>query len=1382
MNLESIIQALKKKATAPLQNNRSSNPIPFNSPIKAKGISTPTSQSRQQFYSNVIAPTVNTYKNLGKTVVGLADPRRQYTTPLAFPKAIFKEGTGPAVKSAVTTAGLLSGPKTLLSTALLSGGIGGITGGKEGLQKGIGDAPLWAGLAKGIWGPGEKLGQTLGPKSVKAFQSVTGKTLSPMVKKLSAPTIAELSQAAGYTGYKKLAGEKTDFKSDLLYGSIMRGGFGGAGVLLKGNIDSNIRLSEKDRLISEAYMRVQKAIPILRKKTKTINDEYEQANVEKVIREVHQEIFKVSKKVKKQVSLQDMIDDINDIYNKKVVAKLEASEGFKMGLVDDASGIKGADKPFRFSMPEVDDFNKAYPVYSGSGYNPDMTKAQADEVITKLFNKAYPGVTPPQNPKTVLTALQKIVNRGGLGMGDNPVGIAPSATKDSIAAMNRAYQEGNIQLGDQIKKAIAEKKPSIEAGLEKATGWAQGDKVKFDTALFKKDAKTIEEMLPKVPEEYKQRFAKEISLLVQKKQIADKVSKGLTPQMKAGITAQNQAQDMINAEKGVGSFGLSTKAVKTIKQTQEQAQQTSQTKIPQGLRQGFVQDSGTPPSSTSQGGSIPDSKQIGKQRGLLETLSESPKSTKVAKETVKSIDNQTYDPLINKKTFDDAQLQVAKNPDGIYTRIFSDEPVSADKTASAIALMKKYEKEGNIKALREVFDEYDKQLRKAGQGIQAVTLWNKLSPTTVYKHIKQIADEKGIVFSDDVKDNIISAMARINKMPPGKEKSLKTVELLNYVAEKMPLSKGEIFESYRYQNMLSNPRTHERNIYSNLLQTFVKRPIDIAFEGTYDILRHPLNPMARDVSLSNVPRYYKNAFTSLPNAIHAAKESFKQGFNSEKLDLNNTGSTLESLRRAKTPYIFSVVPRFLEAQDKFFSTLIASGEYNNLIRKGVDDDIAKKKSREIAERYLFREKLGKTAKTDPTFVKALDSLGSLALQGRKLPVVGKPYSWFVPFITTPINVAKEMVRSSPLGFIGGSYSREQIAQATAGSIITFAGAHMAINDNTTWGVPVDPKAKELFYAAGKKPYSIRIGDKWVPMYYLGPFSLAVALPAALKHYNEDAKTSLSDDDIAKIGRATSDIGRYITSQTPLSGVAGFYRLLEGDADTNMSSLLGYTAGQAIPLQGMIRYINSIIDPVYRKARGFKDTIIKDIPGLSQNLPSYRTPEGEESKRLPINYVLPYDVGQIDNKYEEKYEHREGVLQFNNTYNKQNKIYNEISSGNYQFIDKDDPKMSAIAVFRHLNNANEEERQTEYEKIKQYITPEIKEKIVDLVKLQEKGYNLEDVKILLIPQELRARAIVDRLSGLNKENRQKKYNQLKKDGVITEEIQSAMSKIIADEYK
>ena len=431
-------------------------------------------------------------------------------------------------------------------------------------------------------------------------------------------------------------------------------------------------------------------------------------------------------------------------------------------------------------------------------------------------------------------------------------------------------------------------------------------------------------------------------------------------------------------------------------------------------------------------------------------------------------------------------------------------------------------------------------------------------------------------------------------------------------------SMGEILDEYRYNNMLSSPKTHIRNAFSNLTQAYVVRPMTLVFEG-------------RPVEAG---KYFTGAVKGLPEAYQEFIKAFKGDSLIEKPDLPQVST-------GKLPGFLTVPSRLLEAGDKFFTALIKNGE----MARGK----TAQEGEQTAEYFLFRQ--GLKPENQGQVLNAIDSMTAWTY---KAP---KAVRWFVPFIRTPMNFAKQWVEYSPAGYstlIGAGNKREQFAKATLGSTITLMGAMLAAQDRTTWAAPTDTKQKELFYASGKKPFSVRVGDRWVPMQYAGGLAMALAMPAAMKYYQEDSRTALSDSQLEKATKSAAAMAEYLSGQTFMEGIGNFVKFFSGDADYSLGSNLGFTAGQVIPMQGLIRYINTIVDPVYRKGGGFVESIQSGIPGLSQSLESYKLPSGEESRRDPLNYPLPYDTGKVDPQYEQAYEARNKYLQNNSLINKNKK--------------------------------------------------------------------------------------------------------------------------------
>lgn len=725
------------------------------------------------------------------------------------------------------------------------------------------------------------------------------------------------------------------------------------------------------------------------------------------------------------------------------------------------------------------------------------------------------------------------------------------------------------------------------------------------------------------------------------------------------------------------------------------------------------------------------------QRGFLETVGESGKTTQKVKLKVKELP-QTYEVKGNQAEIKKAD-KILRNKGVDEAMRIIDSPLDEgiNKNVLGVRLIKQFEKSGQVDKAIDLIEKLDIQAREQGRAIQALSLWNKLSPENIVRAGNRVAEKYGKQLPEETKKIVLTRMRAIEKMPEGVKKDKATLEVLNMIADKLPPTLSENFEAYRYTNLLSSPKTHERNIYQNTLNTLVTRPATLTFQALYDIAKHPNNPMARDVSLSDVPLYYKNVFTNLNNAFGAAKESMK----TNPLTTDIQGATaIEALRRQKTPKALQVIPKFMQAQDQFFSSLIATAEKTRLLKKGIGEVEANNTAKQVAEDYLLRTKLGKSDKG--IINRALDSIGKIALDGRKLPVLGKPWSWFVPFVTTPINAAKMMVDYTPVGIVGAKMTSENLAKATAGSLAMYFGANLASQDRVTWEAPTDAKEKEMFYASGKKPFSVLIGDKWVPAWYFGPFALSLLTPAAIKQYNEQSPTALTDTQLQKIGKAASSLSKFVVSQTPLQGIGSFFSLLEGDADFTIDSIVGSLGVQAIPLSSLQRYINTIIDDVYRKGTDVSSQIKKAVVGQTFDLPQYTTPTGEPSKRLGVNALLPYDIGQRQAEYEPLEKARIQTLQENKLINKAKKDMEAtggVSQVNNKYIIKTDTGFSTIDISTPINKPELTGQVEVDKKLNSQYNSKIESRITDLVKLVE-SKQLDPLKVEQMITDLRSQKV------------------------------------------
>jgi len=675
--------------------------------------------------------------------------------------------------------------------------------------------------------------------------------------------------------------------------------------------------------------------------------------------------------------------------------------------------------------------------------------------------------------------------------------------------------------------------------------------------------------------------------------------------------------------------------------------------------------------------------EVKNQRKFLKTAEESATTEADLAKKVTEIDPQDYVVQPNIESMGKAKKRVdTEGVDKTIDYLKSDADLNAEKGATFIEMMDRFQKAGDYGRAIEVIETYDTQLREAGRFVQSASIWNRLTPAGFIRWgEKQLGSTKSkygwldtlfnnkpesFTFSPEEKKAIFEKMTEINKMPDGADKTDATLQVIDMVAKKTPPSISELIDAYRYQNMLSSPKTQQRNIGENIGNAFITRPIDITTRGAIDYIKAGMWGKERQAYVSDTPVYIKTAINAVPNGAKAFMQVMKaeKGMEIGKPDVGaEVKSEFERARFKQIPAPLTVVTRFMEASDKFFSSIIGAGEFAVLKKRGATDAEAYKRATEIGQKYLYRDKLDPTDPDLSYFSKILSSTGKMINDSRKLPGLGALSKWYVPFIRTPVNKGIQMVEHSPLGLARGKFDQEAMAKIISGSIVTAIGAGFAYEGDTTWAVPSDPKEKELFYASGRKPYSVRVGDRWIPVWYLGPFAMAFAIPAAIKYYTYDQKKALTQGSLDKIMDIANGTARFVGSQTSTQSIGALFSALSGDVDYTFPATTAFTLGQVIPGSGLVRYVNTIIDPVYRKPKGFIEQIEKDLPFLSQRLEEITTPLFDVAKRDPVNYFIPYDVGKSDPVYEMMLPQTRYEIRGKNIENEMRKLSEQIQKGN-----------------------------------------------------------------------------------------------------------------------
>src|SRR3990167_4735940 len=557
---------------------------------------------------------------------------------------------------------------------------------------------------------------------------------------------------------------------------------------------------------------------------------------------------------------------------------------------------------------------------------------------------------------------------------------------------------------------------------------------------------------------------------------------------------------------------------------------------------------------------------------------------------------------------------------------------------------------------REATLEFQASLLKTRQHLAALADQNELTPE--FLDTLKIVANTGTDIARNLESFKLYAMPEYAK---AKVKIIKDLQKLGIESEKiLEAAKGvdfkdeqqvakfyrkfvkpklsDILDEFAYINILSSPKTHIVNVFSNLLQLSGLNPLTKLASGSIDFVASSITGKERQHYVSEIPDFYKGALNAVPEAFKRVAEVMKGKKNIERPDVKHL-PTLSKFVDWATLKVGKYVPRALEAGDVFFRTMIEAGEVEAMSKRlgHVPDEkeLAKiqKEAKKRAEYYVFRTKPDAQNETGQgKLLSAIDQLTNAVYKLRSVP----GFKWFIRFVQTPMNILKQGVEYSPAGFAtmsGAKDKTEQAGKAALGSFVFAGGAWLAANNLTTWSAPTSERENNEFYAAGLQPYSVRIGDKWLSYSKIGPLAYPLAMSAAIHYYTKESPKPLSDSEMDKVVDVLTGIMRFFSDQSYMQGLGDILGFIRGEKTRAIVSV----PTQLVPLSSLQGWVNQIIDPLQRKAakgltiESMIDQIQTKIVGMSQFVPAQIDVEEIPVKKQMrgVNVVSPVKVSKVD---------------------------------------------------------------------------------------------------------------------------------------------------------
>ena len=576
--------------------------------------------------------------------------------------------------------------------------------------------------------------------------------------------------------------------------------------------------------------------------------------------------------------------------------------------------------------------------------------------------------------------------------------------------------------------------------------------------------------------------------------------------------------------------------------------------------------------------------------------------------------------------------------------------VKGEDIAMGYQLAKEHIAQGNYEAAQAVLSDVCQMESEAGRALQAMRLFNSLSPEgrvkSVMRSAEKIKKNTGVEVkvSDEMLEQLKNATAE--ELPAIKK------QINNELWDQVPATFSEKLTAWRYLAMLGNPRTHIRNIVGNALYVPVVRMDNVIQTGLEKAMKNRLNKLGTNKTTAILTN---SADDKALKKIGA--ERFKQL--KDTLDSGN-GKYNEELRPLESRVFKSKLlegaknlnSNALEKEDQLFMELnfkSAFAQYckaNGKKAADLTDDFIEEAANhayDVALRSTYRDPsrladvLGSFRKRTLT-PKSTDTLSGKALKTAGRVVMDSA----LPFTKTPINILKRGVSHSPLGLVKGMAeiatakdgkqlvkAITQVSEGLTGTGIVALGMYMASIGMANGSLGEYNKEYKWKQLLGQQDYALNVDDYSITLDWAAPISMPFFVGVELGTKLLEEKGNVWD-----AIESLSQIYEPVLEMSMLSGIQSLFDFSNGDskdlvsfmgnAAQNLTSqyiptILGQTARTAVDERKIA--LSTAENKMQRNTEKYIDKLENKIPGLTNTNESYVDMFGRtEKKESAADYI------------------------------------------------------------------------------------------------------------------------------------------------------------------
>ena len=416
---------------------------------------------------------------------------------------------------------------------------------------------------------------------------------------------------------------------------------------------------------------------------------------------------------------------------------------------------------------------------------------------------------------------------------------------------------------------------------------------------------------------------------------------------------------------------------------------------------------------------------------------------------------------------------------------------------------------------------------------------------------------------------------------------------------------GDMLFTYFVSNLLSGPATHARSFLGNSVYAatlLIEKPI----RGVVDAQVAKVQGRPQEYFAEEAVPAAVAMVKSIPEAFQKMIYVWHNGFTPDMASAFDINRVHELPGNLKNPFNWST--RAIFAADTFTRHIATQGDLTSqATRMAMAEGIrGRALSRRISDLVSSptQEMLDEAASVGTQSVFFTRTTTSRAVNTLRNNIPGMKF--VMPIVLVPTNMLLNGLDYTPFGLRHyfdkevreGKSASEVGAKLAIGSVLMGMGAYWAHAGLLTGPAPSSQKEKNAFFRSGKQPFSLKVGNKYIPIRLLGPLAMPLTVVAS---WHESWKSKGSIPTTADVANAAFNIPRELLQASYLRGVSELFDAIN-KPDTSGNRFMGNIATGFVPFSGALRQTAYAMDDAQRNPKSLGDYITNIIPGASKTLP------------------------------------------------------------------------------------------------------------------------------------------------------------------------------------